>query len=174
MVLERRDRQVEPDHAPDLLRPEAGRVDHMLGVDEALLGDDVPGRVRPLLQFQHAVVLDDLRAALPRRAGVGPDRAGGVDMALAIGPHAAEHAFDIDDRAERLDLVGRDQPDVLDADRLEAAIVAPAAIPSAPGAEAICMPPVTVHADRLPRLGFDLLQEVDRIGLQTGRCSDWR
>ena len=42
VMLHRQDRQFEPDHAPDLARPQAAAVDDMLGDDIALLGDDVP------------------------------------------------------------------------------------------------------------------------------------
>jgi hypothetical protein len=38
-------RQLDADHAADLARPEPAAIDHMLGVDSALLGDDVPGAV---------------------------------------------------------------------------------------------------------------------------------
>ena len=72
---------------------------------------------------------------------------------------------DVDDRAAGLDLLRRHQADVVDADRLEAAIGRLQPLPAlrrrgdmdAAG---------HVHADRLARFGFDLLQEVDRVGLQ--------
>ena len=165
MMLERRQREVEPDHPADLLRPQASGIDHMLGVDGPGLGDDVPGRVRTLLQLNHPVVLDHRRAALLRRAGVSPDRSCGVDVALAVGPHASEHAVDVDDRAAGLDLLGRHQPDVVDADRLEAAIRRLKPLPALRRRRDMDAAG-HVHADRLAGFRFDLLQKVDRVGLQ--------
>ncbi len=137
----------------------------MLGMDDALFRDDVPGRIRPLLQLQHPIVLDDLRATLPGRRCVSPDRASGVDIALAVGPHAADHPLDIDDGAEGLDLLRRHQPHIVDADRLEAAVVGLKPFPALRGGGDVHAAG-HVHADRLARFGFDLLEEVDRIGLQ--------
>src|SRR5271169_375297 len=94
----------------------------MLGVDCAFLRDDIPGPIGPLLQVEDAIVLDYGCAALLGGAGISPDRARGVDIAFAIGPHAAENALNADDRAKRLDFVRRDQPNVLDPDRLKASI----------------------------------------------------
>ena len=137
----------------------------MLGVDNSLLGHDVPGRIGPLLQLQHPIVLDHRRAALLGRAGVGPDRACRVDVALAVGPHAAEHALDIDDGAAGLDFLRRHQPNVLDADRLEAAIRRLQPFPALRRGSHVNAAG-HVHADRLAGFGLHLLQEVDRIGLE--------
>src|ERR1700741_154980 len=94
----------------------------MFSVDRALLRDDIPGTIGALLQVEHAIVLDDGCAALLGGAGVSPDRAGRVDIAFAIRPHAAEDPLNTDDRTKRLDFVRRDQPNVLDPDRLKASI----------------------------------------------------
>src|SRR5208282_2091332 len=94
----------------------------MLGVYGSGLGDEVPGPVAPLLQLQHAIVFDHRCAAFLGRAGISPDRARGVNIALAVGPHAPEYVFHADDGAAGLDFLWRHQADVLDADRLEAAI----------------------------------------------------
>ena len=121
--------------------------------------------VGALLQFQHPIVLDHRRAALLGGAGVSPDRACGVDIALAVGPHAPEHALDVDDRAAGLDFLRRHQANILDADRLEAAIGRLKPLPAL-RRRSDMNAAGHVHADRLARFGFDFLQEVDRIGLQ--------
>src|ERR1700722_8903085 len=94
----------------------------MLGVEDARLGDEVPGRVRALRQLQDAIVFDHRRAALFGGAGISPDRSCSVDITLTVGPHAPEHALYADDRAAGLDLLRRLQADVIYADRQEAAI----------------------------------------------------
>ena len=77
----------------------------MLGVDDAPLGNKVPRGVRALFQFHDAIVLNHRRAAFFGRSGISPDRSCGVDIALAVRPHAPEYAFDTDDRAAGLDLL---------------------------------------------------------------------
>ena len=42
VVLHGEHRQLQPDHAADLARPEPAGIDDVLGVDRALLGDDGP------------------------------------------------------------------------------------------------------------------------------------
>ncbi len=137
----------------------------MLGVNHSVFGDDVPGLVRPLLQLQHTVVLDDFRASFFGGAGVGPDRAGCVDVALPVGPHAAEHALGVDDRAGGLDLLRRDQAYVLDADGLEPPIVRLKPFPPL-GRRGDVDPARHVHPDRVARFRFDLLEQIDRVGLK--------
>src|SRR5258708_26225926 len=118
VVLQGRERQVEPRHPSHLLRPETCGIDHVLGGDRALLGDEVPEPVRPLLQLEDAVVLDDGGAALFRGAGIGPDRARGVDETLAISPQAAEYPPGAADRPEPLDRAGADAASISDSDVL--------------------------------------------------------
>src|SRR3546814_19183712 len=45
VVLHRQHRQLEADHAADLARPEAAAVHHVLGLEAALVGDDLPAAV---------------------------------------------------------------------------------------------------------------------------------
>ena len=54
-MLHREHRQLEPDHAADLARPQAAGVDDVLGVHGALFGDDVPRAVGALLELGDAV-----------------------------------------------------------------------------------------------------------------------
>src|SRR6202453_184947 len=93
----------------------------MLGVDDARLGDEVPRGVGALFQLQHPIVLDHRRAAFLRRSRISPDRSCGVDVSLAVRPHAPKNALHTDDRAAGLALLRRPQADVIDTDRLEAA-----------------------------------------------------
>src|SRR4029079_2409934 len=114
VMLERRYWQVEPDHATDLLRPQAGGIDDVLGDDRALFADHLPAARGALLQREDAVALDHLGAAHLRTLGVGLDDACRVDIAFAIGPHAAEYPRGADDRAGRLDFIGGHEADVFD------------------------------------------------------------
>ena len=42
LMLHRQYRQLDADHTAHLARPQATGIDHMLGMDIALIGDDVP------------------------------------------------------------------------------------------------------------------------------------
>ena len=137
----------------------------MLGEDRALFGDDFPGTVRPLLQFEHPVVLDHRRAPFARGAGIGVNRAGGVDVAFPVGPQAADHAIDIHDRAAFPDLRRRHQVAVLDADGLEDAVGALEPFP-ARRRRGDRDPPCHVQPDILARFRPDLAQQVDGVGLE--------
>src|SRR5271166_4411299 len=137
----------------------------MLGIDRPPFGHDVPGPIGALLQIEDAVVFDHCGTALLRGACVSPDRARRIYIALAIGPHAAEYAVNADNGAERLDFVGRHQPNILDPDRLEPAIGRLQPFPTLRSRRDMD-PARHVHADRLAGLRFDFLKEVDRIGLQ--------
>ena len=110
-------------------------------------------------------MLDHLCAPLLGGAGVSPDRAGRIHVAFTVGPHAAEHAVDVDHGTGGLDLVRRHEPHVVDPDRLETPIIRLQPFPTL-GRGGDMDPSGHMHADRLAGLGLDLLEEVDRIGLQ--------
>jgi hypothetical protein len=63
-VLHGEKRQFQTDHAADFARPEAAGIDDVVGLDRALLGDDVPGAVGFLSELDHAVPEHDLGAEL--------------------------------------------------------------------------------------------------------------
>ena len=107
-VLHGEHRQLQPDHAADLARPEAAGVDHMLGLNRAVLGDDVPGAVRLLGQLDHAVAEHDGGAERLRRLGVGMGGAGRVEMAFDRIPERADEVRRIHDREHRRGLGGGD------------------------------------------------------------------
>ena len=167
VVLERGEREVEPDHPSDLLGPQAARVDDMLRVDGAPLGHHVPGAVDALAQRLHLVVLDDLGAALSGRAGVRMDGAGGVEVALAVRPQPADDAGDVHDGALRADLIGGHEVAVLDSDGLEDPV---RRLQPLPPRRRRCDRDPTGHvqSDVLAGLLLDLGQEVDGVGLQRG------
>ena len=167
VVRQRRNRQFQADHPADLLGPQAAGIDDMLGEDRALFGDDLPGAVRPLFQVQHPIVLDHGGPALARRAGIGVDGPGGVDIALPVGPQAADHTVDIHDRAAFPDLRRRHQVAILDADGLEDPIGALQPFPARRGGgdrDAAGH----VQADIVAGFRSDLAQQVDGIGLERG------
>ncbi len=85
--------KLEPHHAADLARPQAPGVDHVLGVNAALLGNDVPAAVRARLHVGDAVVAVDLRAADAGGLGVSVGDAGGIDVSLHRVVKRADEVF---------------------------------------------------------------------------------
>ena len=90
MVIQRRYGQLDPGHAPHLFGPKTGGIDHMFASHGALFGDNLPA-IFGLVQFQHAVIFDHLGATFFGRTRIGMHGARGIDIALAIGPHAAQN-----------------------------------------------------------------------------------
>ena len=167
VVLQRGHRQVDPDHPPALLGPQPAGVDHMPGDDGALLGHHLPAAVAARMQLQHPVVLDHGGAPLAGRDGVGMDHAGGVDMALTLVMEPAQHARDVDHRQHLLDLFRADQPAAFDAHGLEHPVGVLQPFPALRRGGEVD-PAGHVQADVLARLGLDLRQQVDGVGLQRG------
>ena len=166
MVRHRHHRQVEADHAPDTLRPKTRCVHDMLGDDAALFGDDVPLPVGPLLQVEHAVAQDQIRAAAPRGDGEGVRRAMRIDIAFVRVVEAALEPGRIDERTHLADLLGRDE-----ARRHVHGLVHRALgfqhLPAlVGGGEAHAAR--HVHADTLAALALDLVVEPDGVALQRG------
>ena len=166
LVLHRREGVDDAGHQPDLARPEAGRVDHVLRVQGALLRDHVPGAVGALAEVHHAGLAVDLRAALAGRPGVGVGHPGGVDMAFVGIVEHADVVLRVHDRQH----AGR----LLEIDELGVqAEVAPAA---AGGLEVV--EPVLrvgehetageVDAAGLPGNRLDLLVDLQRVVLELG------
>ena len=166
VVLHREHRQLEPDHAADLARPEAAGIDHVLGADRALLGHDVPRAVGIRDELGHAIVEHDLGAGDPRRFRVGVRRAVRIEVALDRVPHRADEVFFVDQRQHLLRL--RDVDDL----RLHAEIAA-ARMRHLQPVEALRRVGELQPAGQMQPAGFagdrlDLLVEPDRIGLQLG------
>ena len=165
VMAQGRERQVQADHASDLLGPEAAGIHHVLGMDGAFLGDQVPAVVPALLEFQHPVVLDDRGAAFFRRSGIGVNRAGCVDVPFPVRPQSADDPVHVHDGTLLLDLCRGHQVAVLDADGLEHAVGRLQPFPAfrcgSHGNAAGHM-----KADGLARLLFDFGKKIDGIGLQ--------
>ena len=73
-------REIHVRHRADLTRPEAAGVHHMLGMDGALVGDDIPCPVGALVRFPHHAVSFDGSPTHPRGLGIGMGGARGVQM----------------------------------------------------------------------------------------------
>jgi hypothetical protein len=108
-VLHRQKRQFEPDHPPAFARPKTAGIDHMLGMDRALLGHHVPTAVRAVLQVGDAVAQVDLRPLHARRLGIGMRRARRVEMAFQRAVEGALEAARVHQREELGGFLGRDQ-----------------------------------------------------------------
>ena len=81
-VLHAEHRQLDADHPPDLAGPQPAGVDDVLGVDLALVGDDVPRAVGALAQIVDPGVPVDLCALLAGTEDVGVGDVRRVDVAL--------------------------------------------------------------------------------------------
>ena len=107
-VLHGEHRQLQPDHAADLARPQPAGVDDMLCDDLALVGDDAPfavGQLHDVLDLGEAL---DLRAELARGLGVGVRDAGGVEMAVLRIADSTNELLGIDERHQLGRLLRRD------------------------------------------------------------------
>ncbi len=106
MVLEGHDREIDPDHAADLLRPLAGGIDDDLSADLALRGRHEPAAAGSLDRF-HGGVPEDLRplgaSALRERLG----QAVRIDVSVCREVGCADDAVQIDEREELSGLLGR-------------------------------------------------------------------
>ena len=107
-VLHGQDRQLDADHAADLPRPQAAGVDDVLGVDLALLGDDIPRPVGALAEVGHHRVPVDLGAGVAGADGVGVGDAGRVDVALDRVEQRADEVLVLHEREDGLGLGRRD------------------------------------------------------------------
>jgi hypothetical protein len=94
-------------------------------------------------------------------------RAGGVEIALAVGPHAAEEALGRHDRVQLSGLLGGDEAAIVDADGLEHPVGRLQPFPAV-GRSGHRQAAGHVQADILTRFLLDLGQKVDRVGLKRG------
>ena len=107
LVLHRVQRQVDPGHRAHFARPQAAGIDHVLGMDRALVGHHVPGAIGALPGLVHHAMCFDRGAPHARGLGIGMGRARGVEMPVERIVKPAQNAFDIGDRGNRLDLLRR-------------------------------------------------------------------
>ena len=166
LVLHGEDRKLEPDEAADFARPQSARVHDVLGVDRAVLGDDVPGAVRPLLRVDDAVLAHDLGAADLGGFRVGVRDAVRIHVPFDRVVDRAEEMLLLEQRMELLGLRRRDQLEV-HAEVAAARHGHPQPVDALrrPGQEQAAAH-VNAAGDAGDRL--DLLVQVDRVLLQAG------
>ncbi len=166
LVLHRHDRQLDPRHAPDLARPQAAGIDHIVGLDGAVLGHHQPAALRRLLQLDHRVAQMDLRAARLGRLGIGVGHARWIDMPVVGIVQRADELRGVDQRIELLHLGHRDEFEI------ELQVPRPAAlhpeIVHAGLAGGEIEEADAMDAAGLARFLLQLVVELDGIGLQRG------
>ncbi len=105
LMLGRHQGQLDPRQRRHLAAPEAGGVDHPVGVDIALRRFDNPCAVRLLDRRCHRCEAIDLGPAHPCARGIGIGHARGIDVAAIGLVHDAADAVEIDKRVQALGLV---------------------------------------------------------------------
>ena len=105
-VRHRDDRQVEPDHLPDLASPLPGRVHNHLGLDRALVGDHLVDATVLQVDLLHVGVGKNARPALLGAGGQGIGQAGRVDDAIVGGEGRTDDPFRVHDREQIKGLLG--------------------------------------------------------------------
>ena len=163
-VLHREHRELQAHHAADLARPEAPAVDDVLGVDRALVGDDLPGAACAALERGDARLQVDLGAADAGGLRVGVRRAGGVEVAVGGIEHRADEVTLLDERQELLGLLRCEEL------RLESEVTRPAVRHLQPlhalGRIGQQESPRAVQAAGLPRDPLELVVEPDGVALE--------
>ena len=165
-VLHGQHRQLNADHAANFSRPQAAAVHNMLGDNDALLGDDIPGTVWARLKFHHAVVEVDLRPADLGRLGVGLGGAFGIEIAVDLVVERADKVLLLHQWKELLGFRRRQQLG------LKVQIAGPrvghleevhAVVGVGQDDAARAMQPATLPGDLL-----ELIVQTDRVALQLG------
>ena len=112
VMLHVRDGCVGARHGGDLPRVAAGRVDHHLGDDAALLGEDLPFAAAAPADVEDAIVAHHGRAQVARALGERIAQAGRVSMPVIPGPGGGDHLVGRQEGIQALDLI---EPDDLHA-----------------------------------------------------------
>ena len=165
-MLHRQNRQLQSHHPPDFARPQSTGIHDVLGMDVAVIGNDIPRAIRTRLQIDDPRVPNDLSATDLRRLRVGMSHAVGIDMSFDRIVHRTDEVLLLHQRKQLLRLAGRDELQVH-------AEVAAAGLghlqPVHPlGRTGQHDAAGNVHAARLPGDLLELLVEVDRVLLQLG------
>ena len=164
LVRHAQHRQLQSDKAADLAGPQSAGVHDVLGMDAALLGDDVPAAVGALYRIGDAALLNHLGAVGARRLGIGVGGAGRIEMALERVPHGADELRLVEEGEVRLRLLEGDE---LGGDA-EIAVAGMRHLqpvePVAGGYEHDAAR--QVHARRLAGHLLDLAIEIDRVFLE--------
>ena len=166
VVLHGEQRHFKPDHAADLARPEPARVDHDVRLHRPLVGDHVPAAIGGLVEFGHPGVAVDFRAAHARRLGIGVGNARWIHMAFERIVERADEVLLVDQRLQFLGLGDGDEL-LLEPQHLALAfghleIIEPVIVGRQHDAAG------QMNAAGLAGCFFDLLVEIDRVGLQLG------
>ena len=105
LMLDRDDRNVQPDHAACLAREVAGGADHMLACDLALVGGDFPLAGGGAGDTCHRGVAVDFGAAVARAARQRLGQVGRLDIAVTRMADGADQPFGVAERPDVLHLV---------------------------------------------------------------------
>ena len=161
LVLDGDDRNVEADHGRGLARIVAGRRDHVLASDVALLGAHQPFAARRALDRRHRRLAIDLAAAVAGANGQRLGQVGRGDMAVIRMIERAHQAVGVAERPELLHLGRRD-----DLERHADGVRGAAILVILVHPVAICgEPQVTgdVEAHVLAGLGLERLVQIDGV-----------
>jgi hypothetical protein len=107
LVLERHQRQFYPCHCGHFTCPQAGRIDHDIGMNRTLVGLYVPAAVGSLAGGDHRGESMHLGAALTRTLSVSMGNARRIDVTAVGFVHDAADAVEIGERMHALGLVTR-------------------------------------------------------------------
>ena len=165
-VLHAEDGELEPDHPPDLTRPQPAGVHDVLGVDLTLVGDDVPRAVAALAHVLDPRVAVDLGAGLAGAHRVGVGHPARVDVALDRVEQGADEVLLLQQREQVHGLGSGDDLELH-------AEVAPAGLGHAQPVEALAIagehqPAGEMDRAVLARAGLDRAVQLDRVLLQLG------
>jgi len=109
VVQDVRLRRAEAAQDCDLVGIAACCVDHMLALDRALLGHDLPVTGRQQVHFDHSVAARDRGPKATSMVGKRHGHARRIDMALALGPDRGLNVGHVVERAVLLGFVGSDE-----------------------------------------------------------------
>ena len=164
LVLHGVQRQIEAGECTDFAGPQPGGVDHVFGVDRALLGHHVPAAIRTRGGGQHRAAQLNLRPRHARSLGVGVGGARRVEVAVQRVVQGRQHTVGVCNGRELFDLIRAD----------DLGFQAHVAVLGALGLEEIqpvgcagqCHPADVVQAAAHAGDLLQLLVEPDRVALQ--------
>ena len=166
------DRHVDADHAPDLGRVHAAGVDHDVGADRALVGDDL---VHPAVlehDLDHLRPLLDVGAAQPRAVGQRERQLAGIEVAVLRDVGGGQHAVGAHRREQLLRLPGRHdldrQAEALRPPRLALDLLVPGLRRCQP--QAAQLVPAGILAGLLGQLGVEADRVLHHLGQADGRA----
>ena len=170
LVLHGENGQLDADHPPDFARPQASRVDHMLRMHIALIGDHIPRPVGSRGQVGHARMPHDPCAADLRRLCVSMRNAVRVHMTFDGIVHGAMKMSLVQQREQLRSFIHRNDFQV------HAEITSPRLRHFQPIQPLACAgqhdPAGDVYATGVAGYCLDLLVQPDGVLLQLGHIGD--